>query len=111
MSRFARKVDATHGEIVDVFRAAGATVFAIQSPLAGCPDLIVGMCGRTHLVEVKKDNVLKNGKRGVQTGLSDAQAAFARSWRGGPVHLVHNATEAMELANLLRMTGGLKVVS
>ncbi len=103
---YARKVDASHATVVKAFEAAGCSVAVIQSSKAGLPDLVIGLAGRTHLVEVKPASTRKDGKESPQSSLRATQTAFAEKWRGSPVHLVHNATEALELANLLRMTAG-----
>ncbi|HET7099601.1 MAG TPA: hypothetical protein VFJ52_00505 [Terriglobia bacterium] len=99
MSHYARKQDSNARVVIDAFEAAGCSVLVITSTRPGCPDLAVGVSGRTHLVEVKPDvNVT------ARRNLRPTQVAFADSWRGGPVHVVRSANEAFQLAGLLRMT-------
>lgn len=101
MSRFRRNKDASHSVVVDAFRRAGASVLVIDCSAAGAPDLLVGVAGRSLLVEVK--NPAGKGMDKRRTRLAPAQEAFAASWRGSPVHVVCSAVEAFELANLMRL--------
>ena len=96
MSRYARKVDSSHKGVVAAFRAMGCTVAPIQSCIAGLPDLIVGFAGRTHLVEVKPDTKLKAHRP------SEAQVAFAESWRGGSVPVCRNVDDVVALVLMWR---------
>lgn len=98
MSRFARRVDSSHRGVVNAFEFAGCSVLAISSTTtAGVPDLVVGISGRTILVEVKPDTKLK------AHALRPSQVAWAAKWRGSPVHVVRSPAEAWELAALVRM--------
>ena len=101
---YARKVDSSHRAIVRVLEAAGCSVVAIQSPRPGLPDLIVGVAGRTHLVECKPPSTRKDGAQSPQSSLRATQASFAARWRGSPVHVLRTPAEAVELVNLLRLT-------
>jgi hypothetical protein len=88
----ARK-DGNHGEIVNAFEATGCSVVQTHlPPVPGWPDLIVGCVGVTHLVENKHTET-----RYGRAGLNVNQTAFARDWRGSPVHVVTSAEEAIEL--------------
>lgn len=85
--------DGTQQEVVDTFIALGCSVV----DMAACgvpdfPDLVVGVIGITHLVEVK-DQSTRYGR----AGLSEGQSRFARDWRGSKVWLCHNALEAQAL--------------
>jgi len=86
------KVDANQPEIVDAFRAVGATVVITSDQGDGFPDLIVGLCGETELVEIK---TLK-GK------LTPDQETWHGTWRGRPVRIVRTVTEALLLADEMR---------
>ncbi len=107
---YAKKVDASHADIVDALRRVGCSVTAIQSSTAGVPDLLVGLCGRTHLVECKPMKLKRDGTQSRDGKPRASQVAWAEAWRGGAIHVVHSAEEAVELANLLRMGNGLRVV-
>ncbi len=95
---FARKVDGSHRRVVEAFEFAGCSVAVIQSPKAGLPDLVIGVSGATHLIEVKNPTTLK------KDALKPKQVAFAEKWRGSPIHVVRSQQEAWELVALLRMT-------
>lgn len=98
MSRYARKVDGSHRKVVEAFEHAGCSVAVIQSHKAGLPDIVIGVCGSTHLVEIKNDTRLKKDAPSLE------QVGFAAKWRGSPVHLIRSPVEAVALVNLLRMT-------
>lgn len=96
MSRFARRTDLNAHSIVKAFEAAGATVLVLSGCRAGTPDLAVGVSGRTHLVEIKQDSILRAHQP------SPEQVKFARGWRGAPVHLVRTPQQALELVASVR---------
>lgn len=78
MSRFARKKDLNHRQIVEAFRAHGCSVLVTESGRAGVPDLLVGRGGENWLVEIKQP-----GEK-----LSSRQEEWASAWRGGLVVVV-----------------------
>ena len=87
------KKDANHDEIVATFRALGCSVVETNlPPIAGFPDSLVGCVAKNHLVEIKSLDS-SYGRR----GLNANQCAFARDWRGGPVHTVTSRDEAIAL--------------
>jgi hypothetical protein len=86
------KVDANQPEIVDTFRAVGATVAIISDRGDGFPDLIVGLLGETELVELKSPE----GK------LTPDQKTWHGTWRGRPVRIVRTIVEALALAAEMR---------
>ena len=98
VTHYARKQDASARGVIDAFKAVGCSVVVITSAQAGCPDLALGVAGRTHLVEIKPDVGIT-----ARRNLRPAQATFSESWRGGPVHVVRSADEALRLVELLRM--------
>lgn len=81
--RFGRR-DSTHKEVRDCLRELGATVFDTGDVGGSFPDLVVGIYGRTHLVEVK----------GPKTKVSDGQSEFADVWMGAPVVVLRSHLEA-----------------
>ena len=97
MRLFGRKKDSSHRTVVAAFKALGCSVVAIESAVAGVPDLGVGCAGRTRLVEVKPDSHLK------AHAASAAQQRWAGAWKGGCVSVVRSAKEAAELVNLWRL--------
>lgn len=87
--RRAAKRDLAEPLVVETFRKAGCTVERMDRPC----DLLVGLHGITHLVEVK------TGSKGYGKGLNGNQEAFARTWRGGPVLVVRTPEDALSLIN------------
>lgn len=68
----AARTDANQTEIVRVLRAAGCSVVSLHRVGDGCPDLLVGRCGRNYVLEVKVDG----------RGLNDRQKDWHRTWGG-----------------------------
>jgi hypothetical protein len=83
--RRARRVDANQREIVAALRAAGRTVEVLSDVGRGVPDLLVSVCGRNYLLEVKA------GK----AGLTQDEARWHAAWRG-QVAVVRTPQEAIE---------------
>jgi len=77
------KRDLVEPEIIGALRAVGASVAQLSQ--RGLPDLLVGLAGRTVLLEVK-------GARGK---LTPDQETFLALWRGGTVTVVHSVSEAL----------------
>lgn len=95
MSRIAQRArkDANHNAIVRRFQQLGCSVIELHAiGIPGCPDLGVGLLGRTELVECK-DPSTHYGR----AGLNPNQTAFARDWRGGKVWLCSSEDEATAL--------------
>jgi Holliday junction resolvase len=78
--------DSTHAEIRDELRALGATVADTGDMGRDFPDLVVGFCGRSFLVEAKS----------AKGDLSNGQSEFARGWRGSPVVVLRSREQARE---------------
>ena len=79
------KVDANQAAIVDAFRKHGASVLSLASVGNGCPDLLVGFSGKTHLIEVKDGTKPTSERR-----LTPDQRKWFDTWRGGLVVVVDN---------------------
>ena len=71
MRRNAR-IDKNHPEVVEAFRALGASVLSLAPLGRGIPDLLVAIGGVTWLIEIKS----KKGKE------NDLQLEWAENWRG-----------------------------
>ena len=99
MSRYARRTDANHREIVETFRALNASVVSLSSVGAGVPDLLVAYCGETILVEVKD-----GAKTASQRKLTPAQVKFHKEW-GGVIAVVTSHDDAGYLAKYWRRYG------
>lgn len=71
-SRLPHKRDANQPEIVRAFESMGCTVFDASAIGGGFPDLVVGVCGKSFLVEIKTPK----GK------FTTDQVRFFESWAG-----------------------------
>ena len=90
--RFVKR-DANHGDVVEVLKAFGFSVYDAAHAGRDFPDLVVGLDGMTDLVEIKA---------GVKAKLTDGQKDFAATWRGAPVVVLHSRAEAIEWATRTR---------
>lgn len=99
MSRFARKVDGNHGDIVEALRNAGYSVASLATVGNGCPDIIVGKDGFTFLMEIKMP-----GEK-----LNKAQREWAKRWMGLVVR-VDSVERALFVANDIMHNSGRKSV-
>jgi hypothetical protein len=89
-----KKTDANQASIIAVLREVGATVVDLSAVGKGVPDLLVGFRGATYLLEVK--NVKGKNKT------TPDQDVFYAWWRGGPVHIVRTADEALSAIGAIR---------
>ncbi len=83
----ARK-DKNHDKIVSALQEVGATVIDTSEISQGFPDIIVGIFGRTYLMEIKNPE-------NHQSKLSSRQILFHSNWRGKKIAVVRNETEAL----------------
>ena len=88
----AKRTDANQASILATLRQVGATVVDLSAVGKGCPDLLVGHRGVTYLLEVK-------ARKGRTTPDQDVFYAW---WRGGPVHIVRTADEALSAIGAIR---------
>ena len=92
MRRNAR-IDKNHPEVVEAFRALGASVLSLAPLGRGIPDLLVAIGGVTWLIEIKS----KKGKE------NDQQLEWAENWRGA--RAVVRDTQGVEtVVKLMRST-------
>ena len=77
--------DESEAAVVKAFRDGGATVYQLSA--RDVPDLLVGYCGVTRLVEVKTD----------RAKLRPGQAAFSLRWLGAPPVVCRTAPQAVAL--------------
>ena len=89
--------DANEGAIVAALEAAGCSVARLSGD-AGVPDLVVGVRGRTELLEVKNPAT----DRGRASKRRIGQVRFRRTWRGAPILEVWTELEALEVLGLVR---------
>lgn len=95
--RHAARVDANQAAIVSALRAAGASVWIIGLPV----DLLVGIQGRTMLMEVKTLVGKRAPKAAAYTPL---QVSFMAEWRGGAVATVTDVDSALRSLGVMRGT-------
>lgn len=88
------RVDDNQLQIVSALRSAGCTVTTLANVGGGCPDLLVGRAGETHLLEVKNRRSHSRRKGGALT--TPEQDGWMSVWKGRPVEIVHNIDEALE---------------
>lgn len=97
MTRRAARRDHNHRAVADTFRDLGCSVFETDRVGEGFPDIVVGLMGRSLLVEIK--NPQTHYGRG---GLNFAESAFAASWRGSPVTVITSEIEAEAFVQNIR---------
>lgn len=94
--RRAAKIDANQEQVVQVLRAAGATVQSLAAVGKGVPDLLVGFQGQTVLLEVK------DGKKSPsQRKLTEDQLAWHGAWRGGALAVVDGPEAALRVLKVI----------
>jgi len=87
--RRAARTDANQSKIVDALRKVGASVHITSSLGGGFPDLVVGLNGKTTLLEVK-----------TSTGtLTEPEQKFFDEWRG-EAYIVRTVEEAYNVCGL-----------
>lgn len=101
--RRARRIDTTHRPIRDRLRQRYGEQAVIDTHELGesFPDLVVGVAGRTFLVECKTVRPTRGPDRGGSHGESDGQRKLREAWRGDAWLVVtspEQAVEAVELA-------------
>ncbi len=89
--RYANRIDANQGRIVEALRGAGAYV-RIISQGDGIPDLLVAYRGYTVLMEVKDGDKPPSARK-----LTEAEQKFFDEWTGGMLVIVNSAEEALEI--------------
>lgn len=91
-----KRVDRNQTEIVQILRDMGVSV-AVTSDLGqGFPDLVLGICNRNYLVEVK-DGSKPPSKR----VLTPDERKFFNSWKG-QVDIISCVNDAINFVNKIR---------
>lgn len=89
--RRAAKIDANHLAIREALREIpGVTVKDAAHVGGGFPDLIVGVKGRTVLLEVKDGDKKPSARK-----LTPAQVRFRQVWSGSPIWIVESVEQAI----------------
>jgi Holliday junction resolvase len=87
----AKRTDSNQREIVDIFRAIGATVQILSMVGKGCPDIIVGYQGVNYLIEIKDGKKPPSGQK-----LTEHEEKFFNTWKG-QVCLINSSDQAIAL--------------
>ena len=98
MRYYPKRADRNQKAIAEALTRAGCTVTLLHTVGGGCPDLLVGGRGMTHLVEVKKVGPKGGMSSGAKRSLA-GEERWASVWTGVPVLFVtgpENALEAVE---------------
>ena len=91
MPRWAARVDANQGVIVEALRGAGASVQSLAMVGHGCPDVVVGKGGRNWLMEIKDGAKPPSARK-----LTPDEDRWHDKWRG-QVDTVNSPAEALML--------------
>lgn len=94
--RRAAKIDANQTAVVSALRAAGATVQSLAAVGAGVPDLLVGFCNKTILLEVKDGAKVPSARR-----LTPDQLEWHGKWQGGALAVVDGPEAALRVLGVL----------
>lgn len=112
----AKRRDDNEAAIVAALKAAGASVSQIDGD-EGEPDLLVGLDGRTELMEVKREDRDRRAHggggasrpgRGGDGVLTAPQLEWRAGWRGKPAHLVATPSEALAAIGATKATRALE---
>ena len=85
----ARRLDDNHGDIVKALRSVGATVQSLASVGCGCPDILCGINGRNHLLEVKNEDQPPSKQT-----LTTDELLWHNEWKG-KVEIVNSVRQAL----------------
>jgi hypothetical protein len=94
--RRAAKTDRNQTEIVEAMRKAGATVQSLAAVGQGVPDLLVGYCNRTALIEVKDGSKPPSARQ-----LTPDQQQWHQNWQGGTLAVVPDVDAALRVLKLM----------
>ncbi len=97
--RRAAKIDDNQPEIVQALRKAGATVQSLAAIGDGCPDLLVGIGGRTILMEIKDGT-----KPPSQQKLTPDQLTWHGAWQGGTLQTVNDVEGALRVVGMVKVS-------
>jgi hypothetical protein len=91
MSRYAKRTDDNHGEVIEEFRSAlpEATVHDCSGAGRGFPDICIGVFKRNWLFEIKDPSKPESRRR-----LTTAQVGMHGNWQG-QVAVAHSAAEIL----------------
>lgn len=94
------RVDENQRAIVRALEGVGCTVEILSAVGKGCPDLLVGVRGRTILLEVKRDEKAAR----INDATRKRQREWVARWRGGIVATVTSPESAVAAVIYLETT-------
>jgi Holliday junction resolvase len=86
----AKKIDNNQKEIVAYLRSIGASVQHLHTVGHGCPDILVGYCGKNYLLEIKN---------GSKSKLTEDEERFFREWKGD-VQIIRSIEDIVDYFSL-----------
>jgi hypothetical protein len=89
--RYDAKTDSNQSAIIAALESCGATVQVLATVGNGCPDLLVGRCNETFLIEVKLA-----GKK-----LNKKQVVWHENWGGRKPAVVYGIVDALRVVAAL----------
>ena len=91
MTRYAKRVDANHSEVVAEFKELlpEASVFDLSGAGRGIPDILVGLNGFNYLFEIKDGSKPPSARK-----LTKAQQELHSTWQG-QICVIHNAGQML----------------
>jgi len=94
--RRAARTDRNHSEIAAAFAAMGCSVHSLAAVGQGVPDLLIGVAGRTLLIEVKDGSKSPSRRK-----LTAEQQHFKATWRG-QLFYVDSVEDVPTIVNAMR---------
>jgi len=96
VGRWNRRVDDNQPDIVKALRGCGCSV-AITSNLGeGFPDIVVGICGKNYLIEIKNGDLPPSARK-----LTDDEREFMQGWCG-QYSIIESVGEAIKFVSAVR---------
>ena len=95
-----KRVDANQKEIIATVREMGVSVLILSEVGRGCPDILLGLFGQNHLVEIKDGQKPPSARK-----LTSDEQKFFDTWKG-QVCIISSVEEAIALVNRIRQDHG-----
>lgn len=95
--RYSARLDNNHREIVNALIDFGVSVLECHTIGRGFPDLIIGYCGITTLMEIKNPKTQYG-----RAGLNKNQRKWQENWKGGPIAVVYDIDGAIRVAKTMK---------
>ena len=92
----AKKIDAPQVAIVKALRQYGCSVTHLHEVGRGCPDLLLGIHGKTGLLELKDGAKPPSARK-----RTPDQEKWMAEWKGGPAGLATDVDSALRFARML----------